>query len=531
MVTNTANLKPAIDACYAQNQEAQISGNSAGNSSGFTGMHDCHVVATNRLIDQSNSQTLKRLPEEVLSRIFQFTSLKDRCSIQLTCKAFKNIGLLPVVCREQVKNSYYEQSYTNVSSIASMKENPNLIRRIVNEVPELADVIKGRPFVQQALARHLGLVPAHCTGTHDNPGNQYDEFRASKLLPDGRLIVAVGTGIYCLDMNIGSSGKLQRISGEAMHDDMVMCLVIHTDGRLASASVDGKIKVWKEEKKNVWACSATFCGPCETIWRMTFLTDDILISTSGNDIILWDFNTHESEPLEILKGHKDRVMEMIKLTGSRFLSVSDDATARVWDLTTDEKCIAVYEDHSDAIWDASVFPDGRVATPSRDGTVRVWDTNILPIQLPTHVLVEPEVDRDFIRKPIILSDSQLLTYSELLCSLWDLYLPVNLKKEQGIITNGCKLAYWHRSAQTCKPCIHVQEGRMSNFSYVTQMVDGRFACVSSSGEIMLWDAKNSKNCRTHTSFISNHIRFLRDAFSLPDGRLVTLGDSIIIWDY
>ena len=60
--------------------------------------------------------------------------------------------------------------------------------------------------------------------------------------------------------------------------------------------------------------------------------------------------------------------------GSRVLTGSGDATARLWDTAT-EKTVATLEGHTGPVWAVAFSPDGapRVVTGSWDTKARLWD--------------------------------------------------------------------------------------------------------------------------------------------------------------
>ena len=60
------------------------------------------------------------------------------------------------------------------------------------------------------------------------------------------------------------------------------------------------------------------------------------------------------------------------LPDGRALSVSDDLTLRVWDLTTG-MCFAVLEGHTKWFRGVMPLPDGRIMSWSKDDTLRLWD--------------------------------------------------------------------------------------------------------------------------------------------------------------
>ena len=78
--------------------------------------------------------------------------------------------------------------------------------------------------------------------------------------------------------------------------------------------------------------------------------------------------------------------------GARFVTASDDKTARIWDLATGESLALV--GHTDEVWNAQFSADGRtVATAGKDGTLRLWDAatgalqSTIPVPAGTRQLV------------------------------------------------------------------------------------------------------------------------------------------------
>ena len=87
-----------------------------------------------------------------------------------------------------------------------------------------------------------------------------------------------------------------------------------------------------------------------------------------------------------LAGHQGSVTSLALAGGSgdrlrgdlRVVSTSDDATARVWDLSGGAvDCVAVLDGHHGAVWTVAVSGDGTVAaTGGSDRTIRVWDLGV-----------------------------------------------------------------------------------------------------------------------------------------------------------
>jgi len=118
------------------------------------------------------------------------------------------------------------------------------------------------------------------------------------------------------------------------HMDEVFALAVLPDGRLASGSYDGTVRVWRLST-----------GACEAV----------------------------------LKGHTSYVVALVVLPDGRLASGSGDKTVRVWRPSTGV-CEAVLKGHTGVLMALAVLPDGRLAsgeasfhgTGYGSGLIRVW---------------------------------------------------------------------------------------------------------------------------------------------------------------
>jgi len=92
------------------------------------------------------------------------------------------------------------------------------------------------------------------------------------------------------------------------------------------------------------------------------------VTADGNDLTVRD---REGDRITTLAGHRGRINTVrFAPDGSRVLTASKDATARIWDLETGE---AVVLRHPDALLHAVWAPTGdSIATMDEKGVVRIW---------------------------------------------------------------------------------------------------------------------------------------------------------------
>ena len=100
-----------------------------------------------------------------------------------------------------------------------------------------------------------------------------------------------------------------------------------------------------------------------------------IISASGDGTcILWDVESRSAK--NIFMDHTGDVMsiDLNKSTKNLFVSGSVDATAKVWDMRSSDRCIANFPGHISDINTVKWFTDSQsIVTGSDDGTVRLFD--------------------------------------------------------------------------------------------------------------------------------------------------------------
>ena len=192
--------------------------------------------------------------------------------------------------------------------------------------------------------------------------------------PDGTKLAAPsvsaasGNAIILRDANTGR--ELITLSG---HTGWVMGLAFSPDGqRLASTSLDGKVKIWSLLTGNE---TVTVSGPGAAYGtRVAYNPNGGEFATNGGDgtATLWDAKT--SQPRLILTGHDLEVLNVAySHDGKYFATGSIDGSTVVWDTATHEKLLTL-TGHEYGVRDIAFSPDGNlIATGGFDGTAKVWD--------------------------------------------------------------------------------------------------------------------------------------------------------------
>mmetsp|Transcript_32728 Transcript_32728/g.97399 ORF Transcript_32728/g.97399 Transcript_32728/m.97399 type:complete len:510 (-) Transcript_32728:214-1743(-) len=95
-------------------------------------------------------------------------------------------------------------------------------------------------------------------------------------------------------------------------------------------------------------------------------------ASADSRVNLWCLT--ESQPLNVLEGHEDRVNRVVfHPMGEHLVTTSHDMSWRLWDIATSTELL-LQEGHSRPVYAAAMHPDGSlVATSDLGGVVRVWD--------------------------------------------------------------------------------------------------------------------------------------------------------------
>ena len=151
------------------------------------------------------------------------------------------------------------------------------------------------------------------------------------------------------------------------HSASVNSILQLTNGKIASVSGDGSIKIWNVENK---LCEQTL-SEHENMARDIIQVDDWIVSSNeDNTIKMWNLGTGSCE--KTFTGHRDCISCLIRLNDGRIASGSFDTTIKIWNLDSGE-CEMTLSGHSIAVFVIIQLKDGRIASGSDDNSIKIWN--------------------------------------------------------------------------------------------------------------------------------------------------------------
>lgn len=319
-----------------------------------------------------------------------------------------------------------------------------------------------------------------------------DDITALALLPDGRLASSSKDGSVRL-WHVETGIQTGRLGAQGPRDEFNSIAVL-SDGRLAAAawmrgSYESSIQLW--DPINCFEISRLdlYSGP---IGSLVVLPGDQLAAGSESDVVhLWNPKTGRTSTLQ---GHSG-ISALAALPDGRLAASSnlnlDNGIVRLWDLNTRTE-LARLSVHANAIGAIAFLPDGRLACGCKDGTIRLWE-----ISTGTETACfEGHTDR--INALAISPNGRLVSASnDTTIRLWDV-------KAEGAVAEGSKV------------------------KVLTMLPDGRLATGSKDGSIRFWNT----NTGVETDCLKGHYFGVHWLAVLPNGLLASGADdrTIRLWD-
>lgn len=199
--------------------------------------------------------------------------------------------------------------------------------------------------------------------------------------PDGQWLASGGDGenskyeIYIWDAATGD--HIYTLNG---HTGQIMDLAFRNNGNLASASVDGSLRLWdvgaQEEIRQ-------FYGQQDGLTSVAFCSDGKWLAAGSIDKVLRLWEVETGRLISTLEGHGATIWAVaFSPDGERIASASEDRTVRLWNAPDSDGNLInqtptnIFTGHTNRVWSLAFHPNKNlVASGSWDHTVRVWDAN------------------------------------------------------------------------------------------------------------------------------------------------------------
>jgi WD40 repeat protein len=165
------------------------------------------------------------------------------------------------------------------------------------------------------------------------------------------------------------------------HNDTVTSVAFSPDGKtIATASVDGKVKIWDAVSRREREIPSPSWGaqPVSSVTSIAFSPDShqLAIAASDNTIRLWDMTEPQKEP-SILRGHSAPLYVVaFSPDGKTLAAAGEDKTVLLWRLAEPRSEPRVLKGHQGTVRAVAYSPDGRwLASGGNDNAIKLWDTS------------------------------------------------------------------------------------------------------------------------------------------------------------
>jgi len=186
--------------------------------------------------------------------------------------------------------------------------------------------------------------------------------------PDGSLLATASQDRTVKIWNIDANGIIKNRQ-RLPHSDIVDVdsVSFSRNGEIATASMNGKVKLWKADGSFLRELTGK-----SIFTSVTFSHDGKIIAAGRLDgkVQLWDTSGKEIRTLE---GHTERVNSVsFSPNGKTIASASNDQTVKLWQIQL--PLLTHLKAHDSRVMDVSFSPDGKIfASASQDTTIKLWD--------------------------------------------------------------------------------------------------------------------------------------------------------------
>ncbi|CAO3627755.1 unnamed protein product [Cunninghamella echinulata] len=159
------------------------------------------------------------------------------------------------------------------------------------------------------------------------------------------------------------------------HEDSVYCLIWINEHQVISGSRDKSIKLWDIQQKQ---CLATKHQHQGSVLCLTISKDKTFFISGSSDATLIYWSLPDMEPVKVMEGHLNGVLDCSIVNQRYIVSSSRDTTLRVWHVKDKENQIGTpyhrLVGHQGPVNALDAIPDTNyVISASGDATLKLWD--------------------------------------------------------------------------------------------------------------------------------------------------------------
>ncbi len=343
------------------------------------------------------------------------------------------------------------------------------------------------------------------------------------------------------------SGRLlQDLTG---HDKRPISVAFSKEGRLASGSWQGSVKLWDvKSKAELLGTYGEKEGSRHPVVALAFNRDGRRLATASYDRRVDVWNTKTGQRSLTLPQAGLVMCVAYSPDGRRIASSGEDRTVRVWDATTGREILGL-RGHAGNCGCLAFSPDGRLlASASKDGTIRIWDASPLQGSEGQEMRTFRQSSNEIWTVAVSPDGRNIASGGwSMPIKVWDIEsgrVSFEFNGQGNIIfglawhPNGVRIASAGRSgemftvkvwdARTGKEAFSLPAG--PEYFSAAFSPDGRSLVTGSANRsIQVWDAETGKAVAT----LGTHDRVIRGVVFSPDGlHLASVCDEGIvkIWD-
>ena len=201
--------------------------------------------------------------------------------------------------------------------------------------------------------------------------------------PDGHYLIAASEDKMLSVFDVTVGGNPVKVFDSTVLNAVVSAIMVNWAGtQILTGDNNGTVRLWQFDQAALTLTqSQQYDGlqatnqQDQTVNSVAFSPNEkmVLAGNHGGKVILW--NLQPATRLHIFEGHSASVNFVDFFPdGTRILTASDDATARIWDIDSAMEVCRIQIDSN--IQDASIAPDGQYIVTAAAGvpSMQMWKT-------------------------------------------------------------------------------------------------------------------------------------------------------------